>query len=547
MKRFLHWVCAILFILLCIGTIWFLAHFMRPDMTPQTIEWQTAVSIGTDGLRHPLDYTVAPQEGDSFHLETILSPASEYGNLVFETTGLELTVTINGSEVWHSDSGIPEGAPGQAQASIPMPFDTECLITMTGTVKSTDNLLFPPLLRFVPVDSEAVGNYAYANYYGIPTGITTAVALLIAGLFLLGLSAGQVNWRLIPLFLAASGLTLQWITKGMGTFFLRHTLTDFLNCHWFRLLLLLLLTLFLILNQKRNFRKCFGIIVSVSISALLSAYIVSAIRGGYFAKYLSSMMRNTWELGYYDDLLYWLTNWLIVICTITSAYSVVHSFIVHRTETETLRLRNELILKSYHIMECKMKETAALRHETRHWITALNAAFQEENYTAMEKIVQDINGQGNHLTQTQFTKNFTINTILQDAAYRSASSGIEFEANVTVPEKLTIPEKDLCELLMNMLDNAIEAANSCSEEKWIRFQTDVRNGFLAVKCENSFSGTLKQDKSGIYLTTKADPENHGFGLKLMNTVAERYCSILDITISSGKIFTLQTALKLPNS
>ncbi len=133
-----------------------------------------------------------------------------------------------------------------------MPFDTECLITMTGTVKSTDSLLFPPLLRFVPVDSEAASNYAYANYYGIPAGITTAVTLLIAGLFLLELSAGQRGWRLIPLFLAAAGLTMQWMAKGMGAFFLNQTLADLLNRPLFRLLLLLLLMLFLIWNQKRN-------------------------------------------------------------------------------------------------------------------------------------------------------------------------------------------------------------------------------------------------------------------------------------------------------
>lgn len=100
---------------------------------------------------------------------------------------------------------------------------------------------------------------------------------------------------------------------------------------------------------------------------------------------------------------------------------------------------------------------------------------------------------------------------------------------------------------MNMLDNAIEAADLCLEKKWIRFQAEVRNGFLAVKCENSFSGTVKMDKSGTYLTTKADSEDHGFGLKLMNAVAERYGSILDITLSSGNVFTIQTALKLPDS
>ena len=79
---------------------------------------------------------------------------------------------------------------------------------------------------------------------------------------------------------------------------------------------------------------------------------------------------------------------------------------------------------------------------------------------------------------------------------------------------------------MNMLDNAL-------------------NGFLAVKCENSYSGKRRQDANGNYITTKNDAETHGFGLKLMSAVAVRYHSMLDIFTSENQTFTVQTALKLP--
>ena len=72
-----------------------------------------------------------------------------------------------------------------------------------------------------------------------------------------------------------------------------------------------------------------------------------------------------------------------------------------------------------------------------------------------------------------------------------------------------------------------------------------RYGFLGVKCENSFIEEPKQDKNWQYISTKDEKESHGFGLKLMNAVAEKYHSMLDIFISDENVFTVQTALRIP--
>lgn len=144
MKRCLQVVCTAVFILLCLGTMCFLQFFIKTDMSIRYIDWQSSVKIETDGSESSLDYTVMPQTGESFRLETVFPPTEENGNLVFETAGLELTVCINGVEVWHSSSAVPAGAAGQTQAVIPMPRNEECHVTMTGVVKSTTSLVFPP-------------------------------------------------------------------------------------------------------------------------------------------------------------------------------------------------------------------------------------------------------------------------------------------------------------------------------------------------------------------------------------------------------------------
>ena len=175
----------------------------------------------------------------------------------------------------------------------------------------------------------------------------------------------------------------------------------------------------------------------------------------------------------------------------------------------------------------------------------MDALYQKGDYEALGEMLTAMKKQSDR--QTYFTENFTINAILQDAASRAAKADISFQAQAHVPAELPIPENHLCELLMNMLDNALEAAEKVEDPKkrFIRFRTELKDNFLAVKCENSFTGTVLQDETKGFLTNKDKQEAHGFGMKLMEAVAEQYRSILDVSYSEDNVFTVQTALQLP--
>ncbi len=546
MKKYSRWICLALFLALCIGTVCFFQNFTNLDSSVQYIDWQTAYKVEADGSKSELDYTVPPEVGDQFYLETVIPANSEYGNLVFETAGMNMTVRINSTEVWKSETSQLENVAGQTQAVVPLPQDTECQITVSGTVTDTTNLIFPPFPRFMPVNAQEIESYSYANYYGIPAGATAFISLMIVGLFLLGTTRKKIDWSLIPLSLASVGLTMQWITKGMGNYFLNNRLVEFLNRREIGIVLLVLLVVYLVMNRQRKFWKYFGISAAASAIAMIIAYTVSHFANTYFSKYIGQLISDVTELADYSGLLYWVTVWMVAVCAVISAYVVSRSIIAQQMEAKTLRLRNELIMNSYRALKSKVTDSAAIRHEMKHKIIALDALYQKGDYDALGQLIGDIKQQNDHLAQTQFTENFTVNTILQDAAYRASQADISFDALVSVPPQLTVAENDLCELLMNMLDNALEAAAEVGEgERFVRFQIETKNGFLAVKCENSYIGKRKQDAKGNYITTKNDADTHGFGLKLMNAVAVRYHSILDIFTSENQVFTVQTALELP--
>lgn len=147
------------------------------------------------------------------------------------------------------------------------------------------------------------------------------------------------------------------------------------------------------------------------------------------------------------------------------------SFARQQTEVQNLSLRNKLVLDSYQAIENKMQEGAALRHEMKHNLTALDYLCQKGNYDEMKKLLDDLLQQNDRQTQIHFTENFTINAILQDAAVKASQADTAFDAVAKVPADLPIPEQNLCILLMNMLDNAVESCEKIKDpgQRFIKF------------------------------------------------------------------------------
>ena len=551
MKRIIRWGCPLLFLVLCIAVFSFLHAFTVTDETMEYIDWQAAVQIQADGAETPYEigvYTNMPEKNGTFRFTGQLPAGLEDGYLMFETTGEDLALSLNGREIYRSSALALEGAVGIAQANVPLPENAEGELVMTCTVLDPDYAMFPPLLRFMPTDLSQTEPMAYANLYGIPAGVAAMALLLVAGLFLLGIVRGKIDWSLIPLMAATAGLMVYHISQSCGYYFLSGPLLAVFSWRGMGWLTLLALAVYLVMNRRRAFWRYLGYAAAASAGTLLLCYLVSLAGGGYLSNYIHTALAGLFQSGVYSGLLYWLTLWLAVVCALISAYWVMRSFAQQRAEAQSLALKNKLVMDGYRAIEGRMREGAALRHEYRHQLTAMDLLYRKGDYRGIGAMLEELHRQNEKQAQTQFTENFTMNAILQDAASRAARESTSFEAQVHVPAELAIPENDLCVLLMNMLDNALEACAGVEPPaaRYIRFKAEMKNGFLAIRCENSYAGSLKTDGQGHLTTTKAEPESHGFGLKQMSATAEKYHSLLDISFTEKEhVFVAQTALKLP--
>ncbi len=105
---------------------------------------------------------------------------------------------------------------------------------------------------------------------------------------------------------------------------------------------------------------------------------------------------------------------------------------------------------------------------------------------------------------------------------------------------------DLYALILNALDNAIEAAERVedADRRSISLVIRRRGSMCAIHVENYFAGAVELGDDGLPQTTKADKDAHGFGLKSMQLIAKRYGGALHTRVQ-GDVFHLNVLLPIP--
>lgn len=539
--------CIALFILICMFTVMFLHVFTKDagEAVPM-LEWEEMYQEEPDGTLLPLELSAGmPAEGEKYIFSTVLGEIPENGRLKFSASGSEVRILLDGTELYFASAAQPLGAENINLTDIILPPDSAGkTVTMEYRFLGAENIIFPPMLQVADPLAATRADTAYANYYAIPAGAFSILFVMLCGLFLLGLSLAKPDFSLIPLTVAAAGLMIYPISTGTGSMFLPSGLLQAFTWPWLQFLTPTALLVYLLQNRKRSFWKFLGCATLCSAVVLLAAYLVSAARGGYLAYYLRGEFSNLFQNGYYASLLYWLTVYLIAVCSLIAGSNAVYSFAKMQSETQILKLKNSLLDENFHVMERSVKQTAAMRHELKHNITALYLLYQKQDFDSLGRTLAELDKQQSGLVQIQFTDNLILNTLLQNAASDAAEKKIAFDAHIMVPSELHIDDRDLCSFVMNLLDNAIEACMNVRNpaERFIRFHAELKQGFLAISCTNACFGNPLADDQDFPESTKPEKGVHGFGFPQMNTIAKKYHSVINMECD-GKTFTVQTALE----
>lgn len=183
--------------------------------------------------------------------------------------------------------------------------------------------------------------------------------------------------------------------------------------------------------------------------------------------------------------------------------------------------QNDLMEKHVAEVENIYKQMRGWRHDYHNHIQTMKAYRSiEEN----EKIDDYLNSLETDLTSVDTlikSGNVMVDAILNSKLSLAVSKNIAVNAKAVVPKNITISEIDLCVIIGNLLDNAIEACMRIDDKakRFIRIYMDLKRENLYLSVTNS-SGSKIQIKDGRYISGKG--ENHGFGLMRVDRIVNKY-------------------------
>lgn len=183
----------------------------------------------------------------------------------------------------------------------------------------------------------------------------------------------------------------------------------------------------------------------------------------------------------------------------------------------------------YQGLQREQRQLRQLRHDLRNHLTAVQGMLEAGDTERARSYLAQIAGSPALYGSRRLCENETANVVLCAKAEEMARDGLEGDFAVSLPEELPIADTDLCALLGNALDNAMEAARR-AEDRTIRVRCRAEKGLFMLRVENALSGEIR---AGLE-TTKADRSEHGFGLAGMREIAARCGGTLEARAKEGR-------------
>jgi len=195
----------------------------------------------------------------------------------------------------------------------------------------------------------------------------------------------------------------------------------------------------------------------------------------------------------------------------------------YKSNKQILEAKNALLLENYEGIESFINQIVSVNHEAHNHLLAIKILLDDGEYDRLAKYLTDILGSHHLATEPIFCGHRLIQSILGHANQRAHLIGVETKFEVSKLPPMSITDADAVSMLMNLLNNALEACENVQppDKRWITVAIKFRAPYLYISVKNALCGEIRS-KNGIIATTKKDVAFHGYGTSIVREIAKKY-------------------------
>lgn len=246
----------------------------------------------------------------------------------------------------------------------------------------------------------------------------------------------------------------------------------------------------------------------------------------------------------YSDILY-KSNVLVVGFLATGIAYVFYALIVtyFNEITKKFEMINEQNVLKMQINQSReiQNRLAMYNHDFRHHLNLIEGYMVKGNITEASEYIAKINNNLHAFSEKRYCNNETIDSILSFYIQKAQQQNIGVKHNINVIGEVNIETADLCVIIANSLENAINATEKIQEpaKRLIQISIATKNKKLCIEIINNYSGKIKFENE-IPVT---DLDNHGIGTKSIVAACRKYNGIYSFE-AEDSIFTLRIILNI---
>ena len=198
--------------------------------------------------------------------------------------------------------------------------------------------------------------------------------------------------------------------------------------------------------------------------------------------------------------------------------------------------QRELIETHYREVDNMYRQIRGWRHDYRNHIQTMKVLAAGGDMDAIKAYLDELDTDLNTVDTVVKTGNAMADAILNSKISLAQSKCITVQCDAHIPVKLKMSELDLCCIIGNLFDNAIEASQKLPEnQRLIRVYMDMKGTQLYISFTNFTSGKKMEKVGKLFQTTKGD--GHGFGLVRIDNIIERLDGYLSRNSEDGAFTT----------
>ena len=282
---------------------------------------------------------------------------------------------------------------------------------------------------------------------------------------------------------------------------------------------------------------------------------LTMILAGDFCLFLLRFLESRWFTIYYSYAIILAAAYLCVLVLVLCAVYAVHSICREQARSLDLlaeRQRAESEKDLVRLTTKQLDDLRQLRHDINNQYSYMRILLAEKRYDELEEYFQRQDGELAVLTAPLDCGNRCVSIVLNMERQKAESAGVSLRTKLVVPPVLPFPDEEMCSLLSNLIDNAIEECVRLGEyfpkykEQGVSVSINPGNpssDYLYIEVKNPTDRKSLSRRADGIVTTKGDRALHGYGTRIITRLAEKYNGSVLFEAADG-MFTARVILDM---